>query len=377
MGLWREGPSPSSLWAHAASMGEVRAASAVLSWLGRLGREPPVFFTTTSPTGRDLAGRLWGYARLAPLDHPLLVRRILREVRPRGLMLTEGELWPGIVSEAGRLGIPVALVNGRISEEAFRWYLRLGGTMRRTVGGIDLICVQSQEDGERLLRLGARRDGTFVTGNVKGGEPEGEPPDGEGLRSSLDVDPERPVLVAGSTREGEEEVLLKGLRKLWDRLPDLLVVLAPRHLERLGEVERLLREAGVRYVLRSKAGEDLPQVLLVDTMGELIKFYAMADLAFVGGSFVQVGGHNPFEPASLGVPVTFGPYMRQEGWDLLCEDGAAVRVRDVEEWAEVSSRLLEDPDLRLRMGRKGREYAGRLRESARRTAELLISYEIV
>ena len=377
LGFWGRYPSFSPLWAHAASMGEVRAASAVVAWLRRMRPDLPVLFTTTSQTGRDLARRRWGCAHLAPLDHPLLVRKVLRNVRPRAVLLTEGELWPGMVREVHRMGASVALINGRISERAFRWYLRLGSAMREVFHSLDLLCVQSEGDGERFVRLGARPERTFVVGNVKGGEPEGEPLKRDALRSSFGIPPERPVLVAGSIREGEEAILLKGLGKLWARWPDLLVVLAPRHLERLGEVERLLREGGVRYVLRSRMGGDLPQVLLVDTMGELLKFYAMADLAFVGGSFVPVGGHNPFEPASLGLPVTFGPHMRQEGWERLCEEGAAVMVQDVAEWAGLASRLLEDLDLRLQMGQKGREHAGRLREAARRTAELLISHGIV
>ena len=377
LGIWGKGLPAAPLWAHAASMGEVRAASAVVAWLLNFKPGVRVLFTTTSSTGRDLARRRWGCAYLAPLDHPLLVRRVLRNVRPRAVLLTEGELWPGTIREARRTGIPVALINGRISERTFRWYSRFGSIMRRVIGSLDLLCVQSQRDGERFLRLGARPERTFVVGNVKGGEPEGEPLKRDALRSSFGIHPERPVLVAGSTREGEEAVLLEGLEKLWARWPDLLVVLAPRHLERLGEVERLLKEHGVRYVLRSRMEGNLPQVLLVDTMGELTKFYAMADLAFVGGSFVPLGGHNPFEPASLGLPVTFGPHMRQEGWERLCEDGAAVMVHDAVEWAKVASRLLEDPDLRLKMGRKGQEHAARLREAARRTAELLISYGIV
>ena len=377
LGLWREGLPTVPLWTHAASVGEVRAASAVVAWLRRQRPCLPVLFTTTSSTGRDLARRRWGCAHLAPLDHPMLVRKVLRNVRPRAVLLTEGELWPGIILEARRTGTPVALINGHISEGAFRWYGRFGSVMRRVIGSLDLLCVQSHGDGERFVQLGARPERTFVVGNVKGGEPEGEPLERDALRSSFGIHPERPVLVAGSTREGEEAVLLEGLKKLWARWPNLLVILAPRHLERLGEVERLLREHGVRYVLRSRMGGDLPQMLLVDTMGELLKFYAMADLAFVGGSFVPVGGHNPFEPASLGVPVTFGPYMRQEGWDGLCEDGAAAMVQDAAEWAELASRLLEDLDLRSQMGQKGREHAGKLREAARRTAELLISHGIV
>jgi len=299
-----------AIWIHAVSVGEVLAASRLIEELTqRLSAAPPrerVLISTTTRTGQRLARERFGADRVFyfPLDFAWAVRAWLRALQPRLLVLLETEFWPRMLVECRRAGIPVAVVNARISDRSWPRYRRLAWIWRRLLGGLALVLAQSDLDAERLRALGASN--VRVGGNLKYDVRIASPaPVTEALRRS--IGPGMPILVCGSTLSGEEEILLGALP------PGIVAILAPRHPERFQEVAQLLRSRGIRWVRRSE-WLDAPStvepgtVFLLDSIGELASVYSLATAAFIGGSLIPAGGHNPLEPAQFGVPVAMGPY---------------------------------------------------------------------
>jgi 3-deoxy-D-manno-octulosonic-acid transferase len=304
-----------------------------------------------------------------------VVNRALDRIRPRAVLLTETELWPAFIRACTRRGIPVVAVNGRISPRSYPRYRRVRFWFGRVLREVRLFCMQSPEDAARIRDLGAPADRVHVVGNLKfdlaGDEDPGE---GARVRGMLGLAPDRPVLVAGSTHKGEEPVVLEAFARARDAVPDLALVLAPRHPERLDEVAGLLREARLRWARRSQApvpGETA--AILVDTMGELARLYAAGTVVYIGGSLVPVGGHNVLEPAAHGRPVLFGPHMGNfaEMARLFLEQGAGLQVQDAAGLAAGAVRLLADPAEAARMGSAGRRIVATHRGAAQRTLALL------
>lgn len=357
------------IWLHCVSMGESGVGARLYRRLSPLLPGMTWVFTTTTPTGQATLHRLLdgaGPIRYFPIDLPWPVRGALRAVRPELLVLVETELWPNLIYWAHRHGAKVALVNGRISDRSMRGVSRLRWLLRPILSRIDLLLMQTALDAERIVRVGAPRERVRVSGNIKF---DLEPAVMARLdREVLGLAP-GPILVAGSTHRGEEEVLLKALALIRAQGPAGLVV-APRHLERLPEVRALLAASGVRWGLRSEPASSPREVLLVDTYGELPSFYRLATAAFVGGSLVPIGGHNPVEPSSLGRPVLFGPHMEnfREARALLLEAGAAREVRSAEEIATAFRTIVADPAGGSAMGERGRAVVAASRGAAERTA---------
>jgi 3-deoxy-D-manno-octulosonic-acid transferase len=354
-----------SLWVHAVSVGEVQAAAALVRALRLRHPQMPLVLTTVTPTGAQLARRLFGesvHVRYIPYDLPGCVRRFFRRVQPRLALIMETELWPNLFHECGRRRVPLVLASARISPRSVSRYRRMVPLFRSTLSHGIVIAAQTVSDAQRFVSIGASAERTNVTGNIKF-DFELPPQVLAGGRELRDrMAGTRPVWVAGSTHEGEELIVLDAHRQVRDRYPDALLLLAPRHRHRFEAVAELLRQRGMAYVTRSGGAgvtegvTEQVQVLLIDSLGELMNFYAAADVAFVGGSLVPVGGHNLLEPAALSLPILTGPhnFNSEEIADLLIQVGAARKVHDAVGLAAQVTTLLSDPAERVRIGTLGR-----------------------
>jgi len=359
------------IWLQAASVGEVSAVAPLVHTIRKIRPELAIFISTTTTTGLQRAKEVMEKAdafSLLPLDLPFVVRRAIKRINPEVLLLTETELWPNLILQAKSTGCRIAVVNGRLTERSLSRYRIFKGFWSRLLKQIDLLCVQSNDDLRRYSLLGAVPERIVVTGSMKFDVPKREQP------ARLETDHDRQVIVAGSVREGEEEILIDVFKRLRQNLNDLLLIMAPRHLQRVKKIESIVLKRGLSACRRSQwthkslKGVD---VLILDTIGELPSTYALADVAFVGGSLAPFGGHNPLEPASHGVPVVFGPYMEQEGTKALLEKGAAFRALNGDELFEDILQLLKDPELRQRMGEAGKRVVEDMRGASRMTAQLL------
>ena len=348
------------VWVHAVSVGEVVAVSRLVEELdARLGRGSVVISTTTQ-TGQQLARARFGSARCFyfPIDLPWVVRGAFRALRPRVLVLAESELWPNVLTECGRERVPAVVVNGRVSDRSLPRYLRLRRLWQPFLKELTLVLAQSAEDARRFVAIGMPEERVRVGGNLKF---DARPPQAadivEQLRTRLPQDAK--VLVAGSTLDDEERVLLEAWPAICEHVPNAVMVLAPRHPERFARVAALAREKGARVIERSVwdgAPVSTGSVFLLDSIGELGSVYGLATVAFVGGSLVAAGGHNPLEPARMGVPVVMGPHDEnfREAVELL-RDVDALRVTERTNVAAALGALLADTRTAAAMGARGRQ----------------------
>lgn len=371
-------PKADVVWIHAASVGEVRAVEPFLRALRARHPDAAVALTTTTVTGKELAARL-GLAdqvRLAPLDAGFCVGRVLDRWKPRALLLVETELWPNWIRAASRRGVPVAVLNGRLSDKALGAYLLLKFLWAPLLKRLFAVGAQSPLHAERFLRLGAEPASTRATGNLKYDAPLPDPAARAGLRRKYGFQAEDKVWVCGSLHPGEEESVIAAFAELRAAEPALRLVLAPRHPERAA-IRRLLEKSGLSYGLRSLAAQAdalVPRdVLVLDTLGELAEVYGAADWAFVGGSLVPHGGQNPLEPARWGVPVVFGPHMQnfQEMSELFLREGAALRVQDAAGLKETLRSWLADPPRAAAIGGAARRVADSQRGAVENNLRLL------
>lgn len=346
---------------HAVSVGEVNAAAPLVRAL--LARFPdlPITVTCFTPTGSERIKALFAdsvHHVYFPLDLPGTVRRFCWRAQPRLLIIMETEIWPNLYYQAAKQKIPMVLANARISEKSFPAYRRLRPLIRFALTQVSRIAAQSTADAQRFIDLGAIADRIEVTGNLKFdlSLPVSLHEQGQALRQGWGA--ERPVFLAASTREGDEEPVLKAFHGVLKSWPNALLVLVPRHPERFQRCAQLVRDAGLTMQFRSAGPSVIPatQCLVVDAMGELLPFYAACDVAFVGGSLAATGGHNVLEPAALSVPVLVGPHTFNFA-DItrqLIAAGGAIRVNDAAELEQAAVRLLGDAELRLEMGTAGR-----------------------
>ena len=367
-----------SIWVHAVSVGEVQASVPLVNAL--LARFPgvPLVVTTGTATGRARARAVFGSrvdVRYVPVDLPGSVRRFFHRVNPLLAVILETEIWPNLYHRCGRLGIPLVMASARISPRSVRSYRRLVGLFRQALSHGIFIAAQSEQDAERFRSIGASSDRTHVVGNIKFdfSLPPNIEAQGAELRRLLGMD--RPVWVAGSTHAREEDILIAAHRQLRSRFAQALLVLVPRHPPRFGEVADSLRAQGVNFVTRTSGAPTAgsTEVFLVDKLGELLPFYAAADVAFVGGSLVPIGGHNLLEPASLGLPVLAGPnnFNSADIARLLVECGAVRIVSDAPGLATAIGELLADPAARSGMGARGRKAIEANRGAVGRLMEFL------
>ncbi len=356
---WDERPV---VWIHAASVGEVTGISPLVHAISELTPGCELLMTTTSVTGREeaLRRKLADRALLFPLDHPVYVRRALDLCRPKLVILAETELWPNFLCELGRRNIPVVLVNGRISQYSFPRYRRLRWFFKPIVRTFGHISVQSAEDRERFLALGASRKKVTVAGSTKYAVQPASVPVEEraAFADLLGIDRQRPCFVAGSVRSGEDEQVIDAYLAALDSVPGLQMIIAPRHPERFLRVGELLVRKRVSFRRRSGLrSEGRADVVLLDSLGELTKAYAIGSFAFVGGSLVNIGGHNPFEPCLYRSPVIMGPHVAnvQEAVQDLQRNGGLLQVQDRQELSAAIVRLATNSDECLLRGARGFE----------------------
>ncbi len=371
-------PSPAiDIWLHAVSVGEVNAAVPVVEALRRQHPHLRWLITTITPTGSARVRALWGDQVehvYAPYDLPGAVRRFLWHYRPRLALIMETELWPNLLFACRDRGVPGYILNARLSARSLRGYRVLGPLIARVARSVKRIGAQSDADARRFVHLGAASERVLATGNLKFdiAVPEGL---GELVQRFGERLGGRPVWIAASTHEGEEAAVVNIHRRLRERWPRLLLLWAPRHPERFARVAEQSRAAGWTTGTRTQSlwpGAD-QQVFIIDTLGELMTFYACADVAFVGGSLQPIGGHNLLEPAAVGTPVVTGPHLHNfaEISRRLQKAGALEIAADADGVAAALQRLLEQDDARALMRRNGRELVEQGRGALQRTLDMI------
>jgi len=365
----------SHLWVHAVSVGETRAAQPLIDALRRRYPDTRLLVTHMTPTGRETGEALFGgdvISAYLPYDYPGAVSRFLDRFRPRAGVLMETEVWPNLIQVCRSRGVPLYLANARLSEKSFGGYRRFPALARESFGGLAAVAAQSADDARRLAELGAGN--VRVTGNIKF---DVTPPPAQielGRTWRRQYGEGRQVLLAASTREGEEAILLDALAA--QRMPPgLLIVIVPRHPQRFDDVERLASGRGYR-VRRRSADAEVPgdtQIVLGDSMGELFAYYAACDVAFIGGSLLPLGGQNLIEACAVGKPVLTGPssYNFAEAVARAVEAGAAIQVPDADGIAREAERLLRDPGAARRMGEAGLVFCAAHRGATERVLELI------
>ncbi len=381
-GFIRPAEAPTDVWIHAVSVGEVRAAEPLVNELLARAGTLRVLVTTMTPTGSAQVHRSFGDRVThcyVPYDYPAAVNRFLDRARPRLAVFMETEIWPNIIRRCSRRAIPLLFANVRLSEKSFLRYQRVAGFMGPVLRLASGFAVQTHEDAERLVCLGAREESVRVTGSIKFEVRLAASLNevAKVLRREWGAD--RPVWIAASTHEGEDELVLQVFEKLRTRHPRLLLVLVPRHPERFAAVARTCRRADFNTALRSEAGGKLADevdIFIGDSMGELTLFYAASDVAFVGGSLVPVGGHNVLEPCALGVPVVFGTQMFnfQEIVRRTLARQAGVQVADAEGLRQAVDGYLGDANLRFKAGEAGKAFVAENRGALQKTLRTLEDY---
>ena len=372
---------PNSIWVHAVSVGEVLAVSQLISELQRQYPDRQIFVSTTTATGQALARQRFGENRVffMPLDFGFAVRRYLNALKPQVIVIAETEFWPNMLHLARKRRTSIAIVNARISDRSFPRYRRFKWFFGRVLSEVDLFLAQTADDAQRLREIGAPTERVRVSGNLKFDvRPNAQPALVSGLRAAIGKD--SPVIVCGSTAEGEEEPLLTSFKTVQQQFPSAVMILAPRHPERFEKVAALISVQG--FALQRRSIWQSPQpirsgVFLLDSVGELAAVYELADIAFVGGSLVPTGGHNILEPAQYGAAILTGPHtfnfreivsIFEQG---NAEQGGAVKTVTVETLPSQFLSLLEHPDERQRMSSAAKDLFAKHAGATGRTLEAL------
>jgi len=379
------------IWLQAVSVGEVRLAETFLTALHSARPGLEVVLSATTPSGLERAARLKEptagphagevSAREVfafPLDVPCVVSRALDTLRPAAYGSIETEIWPGLLCACARLGVPAFIVSGSVSEKSRQRYRWIAGAVKAGLGAVRAACMRSDEDAARILGLGASEASVVVTGDIKFDSTSADLSDrAEGLRQAMALPHGTPLLIAGSTSPGEEAVAVEAWKRAVESVPGLVLLVAPRHRESFGEAAAAMEAAGAKVLRRSRSTGTSPpgpgEAILLDTLGELEAAYALARVAFVGGSLVPRGGQNPLEPARAGVPVLFGSGMDnfREAARALLACGAASEVRDADSLAKAALRFLRDPAAHDRASEAGRAFVAAHAGATRKTIEVL------
>ena len=390
----RQPAKSETIWIHAVSVGEVLAVTHLVTELKQQLRDYRIVVSTTTDTGQKLAQQKFGEANVfrAPLDLPWAVQAFMDALRPRMLVLAESEFWPNLLHSARQSSAAVAVVNARVSDRSLPRYKRFRALFARVLAEVDLLLAQSEEDARRLVAIGAPAERVHVGGNLKFEvKPLARGELHAWLADVIQHGSIGPVIVAGSTLEGEEAMLLDAFRALRERYSQAMLILAPRHPERFDPVAALLALSAVSFqrrsllsnlpLIRNPRMSGAPEdpslaggVLLLDSIGELASVYEFADLAFIGGSLVPKGGHNVLEPAYFGVPILVGPHTEnfRDIIDIF-RRADALRVVTPETLARVMLDLLEKVEERERLGRNARDVMHSQQGATRRTAEALLA----
>jgi 3-deoxy-D-manno-octulosonic-acid transferase len=373
----RRDPHRQAIWIHAVSVGEVLSLQNLVQQLRARHPSWQIFFSTLTNSGYRMAReKLKGIDEIffVPFDFGWSVRRVLRAIRPSVLVLAESEFWPNLLRQARRHSTAVLVANGRVSDRSYRRYRRLKPLAARLWPCVDLFLVQTEQDRERLEALDVAASRVRVSGNLKTevSLPELKPAEIARLKKHLSLPAKGKVVVAGSTRQGEEESLLEGFRRARQKRDDVYLILAPRHLDRVPEVEKTCRESGYNVCRKTRLRPGKTwDVLVLDTMGELARFYALCDAAFVGGSLVPWGGHNILEPAFYGKPVFFGPHMHNFAFlaETFVREGGGRIVQNREDLAALF--LFKNERSLKAMGRRAKQTLVSLQGATSRTIQAI------
>ncbi len=372
-----------SIWIHAVSVGETLTTRALLTELKARFPNLKIFLSTTTMTGQQVAGKLSDVDGVFyfPYDWSFTVKRTLDIVKPRLFLMMETEIWPNLLRECREQGVHTVLVNGRVSPRSYARYRRIRPLFRRVLQDVDRFCMQSEESARRMIDLGAARDRVTVTGSLKfdsldwpGVGPHGQSRDR--VLRFFRISDQRPVVIAASTLRGEDAAALSAFRRVKATWPNALLIIAPRHPERFGEVTRLVAEEGFSVRRRTELPVDAEphsDVIVLDTIGELARLYQIATVVFVGGSLVDAGGHNILEPAMFGKPIVFGPHMQNfaEIADVFLSHSAAMQVRGTRDLEDAMVELLGDSIRRERLGAAARALVEANRGAKARTIAVI------
>jgi len=357
-----------SIWIHAVSVGEVLTARALLPQLRERYPRYRLFLSTTTMTGQQIARnslQLVDEVFYFPFDLRFIVNRTLRLVKPKLFIMMETEIWPNLLRACRQNGVRTALVNGRISSRSYPRYRLARPLFRRVLDNVDRFCMQGEESARRIIDMGADPDRVLVTGSLKfyslelPGTTAGSDRGRNRVLRYFRIAPDRPVIIAASTLKGEEEPVFEAFQRIRARVPDTLLIIAPRKPERFDEVEQIARRGGWRVARRSELpvdAEPRQDIVVLDTLGELAPLFQVGTAVFVGGSLVDQGGHNIIEPAVFGKAIVFGPYMQNfaEIARAFVENDAAIQIRTPRELEHALLGLLNDPVRRARLGAAAR-----------------------
>jgi 3-deoxy-D-manno-octulosonic-acid transferase len=366
------------IWFHAVSVGEAEALFPLLRLLQARHPRAKLLITTMTPTGSARVLAVFGDKAehvYLPYDMPFVVRRFLNAFKPRLAVIMETEIWPNLYAECGKQGIPLFLFNARLTENSVRGYRRIPALIRSSLANVKLIAAQSGEDAERFVRIGAKPESVKVLGNMKFDVEIAEEMIAKGRQLKSAVFGDSFVWIIASTHKNEEALFLDIYPEIKTKIPDLLLVIVPRHPERFLEVKKLCEERQLNVVMRT-SGENCTfstDVYIADTMGELKMLYASADAAFIGGSMVPVGGHNLLEAAAVGVPVMFGPYMdnfKEIAAGVLSRN-AALQCRTQEDIVSMVYSLYSDPERRAELATRAKAFLQENRGAIAAIAELI------
>ena len=370
------------IWMHAVSLGEVRVAASIIKALKQIMPACSVILSTTTPHGRELAQETFGEdvpVVFGPIDFVGSVRKALYRVRPNVLVLLETEIWPAWLKEARRMGIKTALVNGRISVRSIGRYLKFRPFFKEVLKDVDAFSMIMEQDAARIRAMGADPNKIEVNGNAKYDllTSLADPALETKMRQILNLKASHRVFVAGSTREGEEAMVLDAYEQILEEFPDTVLIVAPRHIVRIHEIESLLERRGFRYQLRSEIGNGAARrterVVIMNTFGELFSLYSVGTIVFCGASLVPLGGQNPLEPAVWGKAVFYGPFMENflDAKALLEQAGAGIMVESPEVLAKKAVRFLSHPDTLKSCGDRAREAVMKNPNAAEKHAEVI------
>ncbi len=372
------------LWFHGVSVGETKAIMPLLKRFKEKNENCKILFSTVTPTGQAVAREEGaGFVDVLmyfPMDFAWVVTKVLDLVKPDIFIVVEKEVWPNIVSLLKERGVPVVVANGSISSRSFSNYKKLSMVFKPTFERISKFCAQTKKDGDRALMLGLPEGNLTVTGNIKFDMSPVELTGQEKnkLLSLLGFSTEDIVFTAGSTHKGEEDKVLEVFGNLKKQFPELKLIIAPRHPERFREVESLIKESGHSYICRSSEGADGGDIVLLDTLGELVKIYSVSSICFVGGTLVPIGGHNLMEPSYFGKPVLYGSFLKSYLYmaEMLEDGGGSIRVSGESGLKAALKDLLENKDKISIMGRAGKEVVLKSKGATDKTIEVIESFLI-
>ena len=368
------------IWIHAVSVGEVEAVIPLVKHLQSQYTSDNFLITTTTPTGsarvNALLGSVVAHVYL-PYDLPVVIKRFLTVFKPKIAIIMEKEIWPNLYAQCGENDIPIVIVNARLSANSAKGYKKIPALVKPALSHVVLVATQTEEDRARFVEIGATEKLTCVAGNLKFDVKPDEQLIQQAKQLKKHLFPKRFVWIIASTHEGEEVIFYELYRRLKQQIPDLLLMVVPRHPERFEAVRQLAEKMQLKVCMRSssQACSETIDVYIADTMGELKLLYGAADICFVGGSMVPVGGHNILEPAVMNTPITFGPYMinfKQIAENVLSM-GAAKQCADKEGIIETMLALYQNPDYRAVMVVNAQQFVAKNQGATERTASHIAS----